>query len=163
MRWVRVTLFLSCFFFLALADSKLYADSTSNSITGSVSKVLPLYMNLKGQVAPSPSLFDRDAYQFLLLTRYTNQISGIRFDVLWKAHKARGLNLKLRLDLRGIGKGGFPTQTNLEQTVTPKFFHHWASLTLAGRNYKNFGALVAWRATLWNGGQLIGEQQSFLW
>jgi hypothetical protein len=163
MRWARAILFLFGFFFLAFAGSELHADPTSHPITGGVSKVLPLYVDLKGQVAPSPSLFDRDAYQFSLLTRYTNQISGIRFDVLWKARNARGLNLKLRLDLRGIGKGGFPTQTNLEQIVTPKLFHHWASLTLAGQNYKNFGALVAWHATLWNGGQLIGEQQSFLW
>ena len=163
MRWARVILLLSGFFFLAFVGNELRADPISHTITGSVSKVLPLYMNLKGQVAPSPSLFDRDAYQFELLTRRTNEITGIRFDVLWKARNARGLNLKLRLDLRGIGAGGFPTQTNLEQTVTPKFFHHWASLTLVGRGYKNFGALVAWHATLWNGNQLLGEQKSFLW
>ena len=168
MRWARVISFLSGFFFLAFAGSELHEDTVSNSITshpitGGVSKVLPLYMDLKGQTATSPSLFDRDAYQFNLLTRHTNEISGICFNVLWKAHNARGLNLKLRLVLRGIGPGGLPTGTNLEQTVTPRLFHHWASLTLDGKGYKNFGALVAWHATLWNGSQLVGEQKSYLW
>ena len=148
-------------FLLLFCGTDLRADSTSPP-TGRIIKVLPLLMNKKSQVAPSPSLFDRDAYQAYLL-KQTNEVSGIRFDICWKAHNASGLQLKLRLEARGVGAGGLPTQTVLEQTVTPKFFRHWISLTLAGRDYKKFGALAAWRATLWNGSQLIGEQQSFLW
>jgi hypothetical protein len=148
-------------FLLLFWGTDLRADSTP-APTGHIAKVLPFLMNKKGQVAPSPSLFDRDAYQAYLL-EHTNEVSGIRFDVSWNAHHASGMKLKLRLDLKGVGAGGLPTQTVLEQTVTPKFFHHWISLTLAGPDYKKFGALAAWHATLWNGGQLIGEQQSFLW
>jgi hypothetical protein len=157
---LRVILFLPVFFFLAFAGNELRADSTAP--TGRVAKVLPLLLDTNNAVAPSPSLFDRDAYQHHLLEE-TNAITGIRFDVLWKAHNARGLNLKLRVELQGIGTNGLPTRLVLEQTVTPRTFHHWSSLTLAGARYKNFGELAAWRATLWNGDQLLGEQKSFLW
>jgi hypothetical protein len=159
MRWLRVI--LSVLLLLAFTAG-LRAEPVSQ-VTGRVAKVLPLYMDLQGNVAPSPSLYDRDAYQYVLQQSRTNAVSGIRFDVCWSAHKASGLNLKIRLELQGIGAGSLPTQITLEQTVTPKLFHHWTSLTLDGAKYKNFGTLVAWRATLWNGDQLIGEQESFLW
>jgi hypothetical protein len=159
MRWLRVI--LSVLLLLAFTAG-LRAEPVSQ-VTGRVAKVLPLFMDLQGNVAPSPSLYDRDAYQYILQQSRTNAVSGIRFDVCWSAHKASGLNLKIRLELQGIGAGSLPTQITLEQTVTPKLFHHWTSLTLDGTKYKNFGTLVAWRATLWNGDQLIGEQESFLW
>ena len=57
--------------------------------TGIVVKVLPLFLDLKGHDALSPSLFDRDAYQ-AFLRQNTNDISAIRFDVLWKASNAKG-------------------------------------------------------------------------
>lgn len=159
MRWLRAI--LSVLLLLAFTTG-LRADPISQ-VTGHVAKVLPLFMDLQGNVAPSPSLYDRDAYQFALERSKTNAVSGIRFDVCWSAHKTSGLNLKLRLELKGIGAGSLPTQLTLEQIVTPKLFHHWTSLTLDGAKYKNFGTLVAWRATLWNGDQLLGEQESFLW
>jgi hypothetical protein len=154
-------LFLLLFMTGALAGN-LRAESNSHPVTGHVAKVLPLLMDTNGVVAPSPSLFDRDAYQAYLLA-HTNDISGVRFEVCWSARHARGTDLNLRVELKGIGTNGMPTQVTLEQTVTPKLFHHWTSLTLAGRGYKNFGVLAAWRATLWNGAQLLGEQESFLW
>jgi hypothetical protein len=40
---------------------------------------------------------------------------------------------------------------------------HWTEVTLDGQAYKNFGAVTAWRVTLWEGQKLIGQQQSFLW
>jgi hypothetical protein len=153
----RVILFLV---FLSALVGNVRADS--NNIAGSIVKVLPLLLDTNNEVAPSPSLFDRDAYQAYLLA-HTNEVTGVRFDVCWSAHHARGMNLKLRVELKGVHANGLPTLTTLEQTVTPKLFHHWTSLTLAGPNYKNFGAVAAWRATLWNNNQLIGEQQSFLW
>lgn len=148
--------------FLSLVAGPVRADSASHPLTGHVAKVLPFFTDLKGHIAPSPSLFDRDAYQYYL-REHTNQISGLRFDVAWSAQNARGASLTLRVELRGIGAGGLPRQSILQTNVTPKIFHHWTSLTLAGQDYKKFGALSAWRATLWNGGQLLGEQKSFLW
>jgi len=130
--------------------------------SGRVVKVLPLFLDLKGHDAISPSLFDRDAYQ-ARLRQHTNEISAIRFDVLWKASNLKGAKLKLRAELRGIGEHGLPRRTVLEKEVTPGFFRSWTSLTLGGDDLRKFGSLVAWRVTLWNGDQLLGEQKSFLW
>ena len=140
----------------------LSATFASDAISGRVVKVLPLLLDLQSRDAVSPSLYDRDAYQ-VYLRQHTNEISAIRFDVLWKASNAKGAKLKLRVELRGIGPGGLPRQTTLEQSVTPGFFRCWTSLTLGGADYKNSGELVAWRATLWSDNQLLGEQKSFLW
>src|SRR5215471_14285081 len=133
-----------------------------DAATGRVVKVLPFFLDLKGQAALSPSLYDRDAYQ-AYLRRHTNQRSAIRFDVLWKTSHAGDAKLKLQVELRGIGADGMPRRVTLEQTVTPHFFRHWDSLTLDGGDYKNFGELVAWRVTLRADNQLLGEQKSFLW
>jgi hypothetical protein len=134
----------------------------SDAVAGRVVKVLPFFLDLKGHEALSPSLFDRDAYQ-ASLRRHADQRSAIRFDVLWKASNVGNAELKLQVELRGIGQNGMPRQTALEQAVAPHFFRHWNSLTLGGRDYKNFGELVAWRVTLWSGHQLLSEQKSFLW
>jgi len=153
MRRLFVTLLL-----LGLPAGALAADSA----TGRVIKVLPLFLDLQGRDAVSPSLYDRDAYQ-VYLRQHTNEISAVRFDILWKAASAGNAKLKLRAELRGTGPGGLPCQTTIEQAVTPRFFRRWTSLTLDGMNYKSTGTLVAWRVTLWSDDRLLGEQKSFLW
>ena len=130
--------------------------------SGRVLKVLPLLLDLQGHDAKSPSLYDRDAYQ-AFLRQHTNEISAIRFDVLWKASNLKDAKLTLRAELRGVGERSLPGQTVLEKEVTPGFFRSWTSLTLGGDELKNLGSLVAWRVTLWDGDQLLGEQKSFLW
>ena len=133
-----------------------------DALNGRVDKVLPFFLDLKGQVALSPSLYDRDAYQ-AYLRRHTNQRSGIRFDVLWKTSDTGDAKLKLQVELRGIAQDGTPRRATLDQVVTPHSFRHWNSLTLEGSDYKDFGELVAWRVTLWSGDQQLSEQKSFLW
>jgi hypothetical protein len=140
----------------------LSAAFAGDAATGRVVKVLPFFLDLNGQKALSPSLYDRDAYQ-AYLRRHADQRSAIRFDVLWKTSDVGGAPLKLRVELRGIGEDGMPRQATLEQAVTPHFFRHWNSLTLGGADYKNLGELVAWRVTLWSGNQQLSEQKSFLW
>jgi hypothetical protein len=140
----------------------LAAVSAADAPAGSVVKVLPLFLDLKGHDAVSPSLFDRDAYQFYLRA-HTNEISAVRFDVQWSAANTATNELKLRLELRGSGTNSLPHQTTLEQAVTPHSFSHWDSLTLGGDDRKNFGDVTAWRATLWSGDKMLGEQKSFLW
>src|ERR1051326_4940456 len=61
--------------------------AAASAATGGVVKVLPQFLDLKGRSAISPSLYDRDAYQ-AHLREHTNEISGIRFAVQWKAHGA---------------------------------------------------------------------------
>ena len=150
------------FLMILLLLGSLSVAGAADAATGRVHKVLPLLLDLKGRAATSPSLFDRDAYQ-AYLRQHTNEISGIRFDVLWSTSHADNADLKLRLELRGTGPDSLPRQTTLEEKVTPHFFHHWTSLTLADADLKNFGDVTSWRATLWSGDQMIAEQKSFLW
>ncbi|MGA2684962.1 MAG: hypothetical protein ABSF51_07915 [Verrucomicrobiota bacterium] len=133
-----------------------------DAAAGRVVKVLPLFLDIQGHEALSPSLYDRDAYQ-AYLRRHPDQRSAIRFDVLWKASNTGEANLKLRVELRGLARNGMPHQATLEQPVTLHFFRHWNSLTLGGGDYKDFGELVAWHVTLWSGEQCLGGQKSFLW
>jgi hypothetical protein len=150
--------FLGTLFLLGLIATAFASDT----VTGRVVKVLPLFLDTQGRDAVSPSLYDRDAYQFYL-RGHTNEISALRFDVLWKASNAGETKLKLRLELRSVGTNSLPRQATLERSVTPGHFSRWTSLTLAGPDYKNFGELVAWHATLWSDNLLLAEQKSFLW
>ena len=147
---------------ILLLFGSLSAAFASDAVTGRVVKVLPLLLDLKGQDATSPSLYDRDAYQ-AYLRQHTNEISAVRYDVLWKASNVGGAKLKLRVELRGVGTNNLPCQITLEREVTPKFFRHWTSLKLEGADYKSLGTIICWHATLWSDDQMLGEQKSFLW
>jgi len=124
-----------------------------------VIKVLPHFLDLKGRSAVHPSLFDRDAYQQELRAAPTNR-SALRFDVQWKA---RGYDaLTLRIDAKGV-KGKEPRTNIVEQVVKPGVFSKSTQVTLMGDDYKNFGDLISWRATLLDGTNVVAEQKSFLW
>lgn len=132
------------------------------AVTGKVVKVLPFYLDEQGRIAKSPSLFDRDAYQ-AYLREHTNQISGIRYDVLWKAGKSEGEKLKVQVELRGTLEGGLPKSKILVVEIAEGKSGDWTEIKLTGDEYKNFGPIVAWRTTLWSGADQVGEQKSFLW
>ena len=138
------------------------AAHAADAVTGKIVKVLPFFLDQQGRDATSPSLFDRDAYQAFLRENTTN-ISALRFDVLWKATKSPDEKIKIQVDLRGVGDGGVPKLKTLAADVVPGTFRKWTTIPLAGADYKDFGAVVAWRVTLWNSGQMLGEQKSFLW
>ena len=59
--------------------------------TGRVVKVLPLYLDLKGRDAISPSLFDRDAYQAISAPKHKREFppSASMFCGRRRARKAR--------------------------------------------------------------------------
>jgi hypothetical protein len=148
---------------LTLLCCLLGAPFPASAATGRVIKVLPQWLDLHGRHSLTPSLYDRDAYQ-ANLRAHPKLRSGLRFYVQWKVRGAAYSPLKLRLELRGIAKGNLPTQLVLEYDVKPGgWFSHWTSLPVTGEEYRKFGDLSAWRATLWEGGQLLGEQKSFLW
>ena len=148
--------------FLLLSLTFASAAPGADAITGRVVKVLPFLLDQQGRNALSPSLFDRDAYQ-AVLREQTNRVSGMRFDVLWKATPAPDETIKLTVDLRGTGTNSVPRIQTLETNVIPASTRQWTELPLTGAAYRNLGRLVAWRVSLWNGGQLLGEQKSFLW
>lgn len=141
----------------------LAATFSSVAATGRVTKVLPHFLDLKGRHALSPSLYDRDAYQ-ARLRQHPEQRSALRFDVLWRAKGVQS-KLKLRAELRGTAYGNLPRQTTLETELDARLAgrNRWSALLLAGEAYKTFGEVTAWRVTLWDGEQLVGEQKSFLW
>ena len=134
---------------------------------GHVLKVLPQLLDKQGRNSPSPSLYDRDAYQ-AFLRLHPMQISALRFAVQWKAKAPESKPLKLRVEIRGMARGlaqgELPGITILEQPVRQHhWFSHWASLNLGADQYKTLGEITAWRVTLWDGDRLLGEQKSFLW
>ena len=141
----------------------LAAACSAQAATGRVIKVLPHFLDLQGRHSLSPSLYDRDAYQ-ARLRRHPEERSGVRFDVQWKKKGGVFEPLKLKVELRGIAQGNLPKQLVLEQPLEPGgWTSHWSSLALSGEQYTKFGEVTAWRASLWEGGQLLGEQRSFLW
>ena len=146
---------------LLLSVVLLAAAGPAAATTGRVIKVLPQFLDLQGRNLLSPSLYDRDAYQ-AQLRKHPEQRSALCFNVQWRARSANP-TLKLRVELRGIATGNLPRQAALEMTVNPGGFSRWTRLTLAGDEFKNFGDLTSWRATLWDGDQMVAEQKSFLW
>src|SRR2546423_10679205 len=131
--------------------------------TGRVMKVLPHFLDQQGRAALSPSLYDRDAYQ-AVLREHPEKRSGLRFDMQWKTKGAVWSDLKLRVELRGVAQGDAAKQMILEQELPGGgLFSHWTSMTLIGDEYKAIGEVTAWRVTLWEGDEQLGEQKSFLW
>jgi hypothetical protein len=123
-------------------------------------KVLPQFLDQKGRVALNPSLYERDAYQFQLRT-HPEQRSGLRFAVQWKSRDLK--QARLRIEMRG-NRANTGTTATLEDTVRFRgFFSTWSVVALTGERYREFGELSAWRATLWDGENLVAEQTSFLW
>lgn len=152
MRTVKIlAVFLSiiaCGYVVEAADAK-------------VKKVLPQFLDLRGKSSLSPSLYERDAYQFFLRNN-PDQRSGIRFNVQWKG-STKGKNLVLRVQMRGV-RGDTSRVEHLEVPATKTgWFSTWSALTLDGEPYKTFGDLSAWRTTLWDGETLLAEKKSFLW
>ena len=142
----------------------LAAAWTVQAATGRVVKVLPEFLDLKRLNSVSPSLYERDAYQ-AVLRQHPEKRSGLRFYIQWKTKGGVWEPLKLRLELRGIAQGSLPKRLVLDEPVetTGRRLSHWTGITLDGERYKEFGEVTAWRVTLWEGEQVLGEQKSFLW
>lgn|GEM_PF-247073 len=133
-----------------------------NAASGNIHKVLQHYLDQEGRQSLSPSLYERDAYQDLL-GKNPRQRSTLRFDVHWKAKSVDASKLKLRLELR-MSKGASAQPYILEQAVRrSRWFSQWSALKLPETDYHRLGEVMAWRATLWEGDQLLAEQKSFLW
>jgi len=146
---------LLCSFLLALPVA---------GATGRVVKVLPQFLDGEGRSSLSPSLYERDAYQ-AELRKHPDRRSSLRYYVQWKTQGAVWEPLKLRLELRGVAQANLPKQLVLEQELINKrtLFSKWAQITLTKDQYLRLGEVTAWRVSLWEGANLIGEQKSFLW
>lgn len=137
--------------------------SSARAAKGRVMKVLPQFLDAQGQASLTPSLYDRDAYQ-AYLRKFPAKRSTIRFAVQWKAKTPESEQLRLRVEVVGSAKNDLPQRTSLELPVHQHhWFSHWAYIVLSKAQYKELGDVTAWRVTLWDGEQLLGEQKSFLW
>jgi len=126
-----------------------------------VIKVLPQLLDLQGRNAVNPSLFERDAYQ-LHLRQNPAEVSALRFDVQYKARGVEG-PLKLRLEVRG-SKTGLKEHHIFETDVKAGArFSKWGHIQLDRATSETIGTLIAWRASLVKGGEVITQQESFLW
>jgi len=67
--------------------------------TGTVVKVLPLFLDKKERHTVSPSLFERDAYQAELRT-HPEMRSGMVYRVQWKTKGESSAPLKMRISTR---------------------------------------------------------------
>jgi len=135
---------------------------TAGAADGKVIKVLPEFLDAKGRSAVSPSLFDRDAYQFYL-RRHPAERTGLRLSVQWKAAGVDWSRARLRAELRGVLGNALHTITMEMPVKKNGLFSNWTDFKIAGEDFQKFGELAAWRVTLWEGDKQLGVLQSFLW
>jgi hypothetical protein len=139
----------------------LAATPLLNAAEAQIHKVLPHLLDKQGRHTLSPSLYERDAYQVHLRER-PEEISALRFDVHWKAPKT-ARPYKLRLELRGSKTDIAVPRVFEVEASRGGFFSRWTALRLSKENYEELGRIIAWRVTLWDGGLIVAEQESFLW
>lgn len=149
-------------FFILLA-ALLWLAPDMEAGEGKVVKVLSQLLDKQGHFALSPSLYERDAYQFRLRKSLALR-GGARLVVQWKAKKADWSRLTLRAEIRSLLGDSLHTVT-LEQAAVKNggLLGNWSEFRIEGADYKNFGDIVAWRVTLLEAGQPLGQLESFLW
>jgi hypothetical protein len=150
MRWIFIA--LAALFFVAPVRAQ----------EARVVKVLPQFLDKKGRHTLSPSLYERDAYQFHL--RKTPGLrGGVRLAVQWKARRVDWSNLKMRAEMRCLLGHTLHTVTMEEPAVKNGHFSSWMEFRVEGADYIAFGDLVAWRVSLWEGDHELSHLESFLW
>jgi len=143
---------------LALVTATIAFSATAAEIR----KVLPHLLDEAGRISVSPGLFERDAYQ-QKLREHPARISGVRYDVQWRAHGVDRDRLKIRLQLR-TAKREPSNPLVIEAAVKDnRRFGGWSSVKLEAATYLAAGEVLAWRAVLLDGNEEIAEQKSFLW
>ena len=146
---------------LALLCLAVFPVSGKDRAKARVIKVLHHLVDAKGRIALAPSLFERDAYQ-VHLREHPELSAGSRFDIQFKARRQNG-RVRLRLEIRG-SKTGLGSARVFETDALPdRWGSTWARIALDKTTSDALGTVVAWRASLWEGGEMIAEQQSFLW
>ncbi len=125
-----------------------------------ISKVLPHYLDLEGRHTVNPSLFERDAYQ-AYLRAHPDEVGGLRFDIQWSSTVYYTDALLLKLELRGSRS---PEELVIEQEIERRpWYQRWTGIDLDEESFAKLGDIMAWRASLWDGEEMLAEQRSFLW
>lgn len=130
---------------------------------GRIVKVLPVLLDKDGRHTLSPSLYERDAYQ-AHLRQHPGECFGRMYSIQWKGRSTGEAPLQVRIELRGATEGKTPKRLSLTAPpLASRRKSHWTHLRLDGDDYREFGKVTAWRATLWSGDILVDEYKSFLW
>ncbi len=127
-----------------------------------VVKVWAQYLDKRGRHTLEASLFKRDAFQ-ADLRKHPAERGGLRVVVQWKAHDVDWAKVRVRVEVRGLEGNTLRTETLEVPGVKNGWLSHWSELRLTGTKFENFGNIVAWRASLWEGARELSSQQSFLW
>jgi hypothetical protein len=152
---------MSLRFILALLLLVAYPAKADPPGGARVVKVLHHLIDKNGRNALAPSLFERDAYQ-VYLREHPELVASSRFDIQYKARRKDG-PVRFRLELRG-SKTGLGSARMFESEELPaRWGSSWGRIALGKATHEAIGSIIAWRASLWRGGEMIAEQQSFLW
>jgi len=149
-------------FALSLVLTLVCLAPGARAAEGKVIKVFPQYVDKEGRHTLAPSLFARDAYQ-ALMRKDPSARGGMRVAVQWKAKTTDWPGLRLKIEMRGVKGNAMHTVTLEKPAVKNGWLSNWAEVRLTGRDYADFGEMVAWRASLWDGPRELSAQQSYLW
>jgi hypothetical protein len=122
----------------------------------SLIKVLPHYLDKHGRHTTGVTLIDRDLYQEEL-RKDPDAVHRVRYNINWRGNA----EMTVRLEVRSTKAGVAPL--TLEQTATPEGGSTWTLILIDVDTYKKFGQPESWRVTLWQNGEQVAEQASFLW
>ncbi len=125
-------------------------------------KVLPHLLDLRGRASLAPGLFQRDAYQGQL-RKDPSQVSGMRFNIQWKAKGIPAKELVLKIWLKTAGRN--PNEP-LELTAPirgNRRWGQWSAVPYDGKLFTDNGQVLAWKVELRRGETPLATQTSFLW
>ncbi|HAB15140.1 MAG TPA: hypothetical protein PLX89_13195 [Verrucomicrobiota bacterium] len=134
----------------------------AEGVDAKIFKVLPHLLDEQGRISISPGLFEREAYQ-KQLRENLQRVSGLRYDVQWKAPGTNAERLRLRIQLRTAKLEPHRPLTIEAGVNDHRRWGGWSSVQLDGTAYREAGEVLAWRAVLLDGESEIAEQKSFLW
>lgn len=128
----------------------------------SIVKVLPHLLDLKGKASLAPGLFQRDAYQ-AQLRKDPKQVSGMRFNIQWKAKGVPSDELVIRVWLKTSGRNpNDPLEIKAPVRGNRKW-GRWSAVAYDGKAFQDNGQVLAWKAELLRGETPLATQTSFLW
>jgi hypothetical protein len=146
--------------YICVSVALAFFAASGQAATAKIIKTLPHFLDLEGKHTLHPSLFERDAYQ-AELKRHPDRCSGMRFDVQWKSHDLKSATV--RLEVRGAKTPPRKDEVFEHEVKAGGFFRRWSSLRVEGKDFERIGEIRAWRVSVWNGGELLAEEKSFLW
>ena len=150
------------FFKILVATAVLLSAFAAQAASGRIIKLLPHYLDKNGKHTVSPSLYERDAYQSRLRSN-PELVSGIRFDVKWRASGADRDKLRVRIEIRGSETRPKEPFIVEEKIKTKGLFGRWTSVTVDKEAFDKVGKMIAWQATLLEGDKELAQLRSFLW